>query len=97
MEVGASRLASFSHLWTRAMPKTMNRLAAEMAQIMARMQAADEQAKTYGGCGPRLNPEKDPKEWLGKPDGPAAKLANEKPPGETIPYDELIKRWTTAK
>ena len=30
--------------------------------------------KIYGGCGPRLNPEKDPSEWLGKPDGPAAKL-----------------------
>jgi glycerol transport system substrate-binding protein len=68
-----------------------------MDQIMARMQAADEQAKTYGGCGPRLNPEKDPKEWLGKPDGPAAKLANEKPQGETIPYDELIKRWTAKQ
>ena len=77
--------------------QAMNRLASEMDQIMARMQEADEKAKTYGGCGPRLNPEKDPKEWLGKPDGPAAKLANEKPPGETIPYDELIKRWTTAK
>ncbi len=77
--------------------QAMNRLAAEMDQVMARMQAADEKAKTYGGCGPRLNPEKDPKEWLGKPDGPAAKLANEKPPGETVAYDELIKRWTTAK
>ena len=77
--------------------QAMNRLASEMDQIMARMQAADEKAKTYGGCGPRLNPEKDPKEWLGKPDGPAAKLANEKPPGETIPYDELIKRWTTKQ
>jgi glycerol transport system substrate-binding protein len=77
--------------------QAMNRLAAEMDQIMARMQEADEKAKTYGGCGPRLNPEKDPKEWLGKPDGPAAKLANEKPQGETIAYDELVKRWTTAK
>jgi glycerol transport system substrate-binding protein len=77
--------------------QAMNRLAAEMDQVMARMQAADEKAKTYGGCGPRLNPEKDPSEWLGKPDGPAAKLANEKPPGETVAYDELIKRWTTAK
>ena len=42
------------------------------------MQAADEANKTYGGCGPRLNPEKDPSEWLGKPNGPAAKLDNEK-------------------
>jgi glycerol transport system substrate-binding protein len=77
--------------------EAMDRLAAEMDQIMARMQATDEQAKTYGGCGPRLNPEKDPAEWLGKENGPAAKLDNEKPQGETIAYDELIKRWTTAQ
>jgi len=73
--------------------EAMDRLASEMDQVMARMQAVDEQAKTYGGCGPRLNPEKDPSEWLGKPDGPAAKLDNEKPQGETISYDELVKRW----
>ena len=52
--------------------------------------------KTYGGCGPRLNEEKDPSAWLGKPDGPHAKLENEKPQGETIAYDELIKRWTSS-
>ncbi|MGE0121013.1 MAG: ABC transporter substrate-binding protein [Dongiaceae bacterium] len=74
--------------------EAMDRLAAEMDQTMARMQAADEQANTYGGCGPRLNEEKDPSEWLGKPDGPAAKLDNEKPQGATIAYDELIKRWS---
>ena len=33
------------------------------------------------------------REWLGKPDGPKAKLDNEKPQGETVNYDELIKRW----
>jgi glycerol transport system substrate-binding protein len=71
----------------------MDRLASEMDQVMARMQAVDEQADVYGGCGPRLNEEKDPSEWLGKPDGPAAKLDNEKPQGETISYDELIERW----
>jgi glycerol transport system substrate-binding protein len=73
--------------------EAMDRLANEMDVTMSRMQAADEQAKTYGGCGPRLNEEKDPAEWLGKPDGPAAKLDNEKPQGETISYDELVKRW----
>jgi glycerol transport system substrate-binding protein len=74
--------------------EAMDRLAGEMDQTMARMQAVDEQAKTYGGCGPRLNEEKDPSEWLGKPDGPAAKLDNEKPQGETIAYDEIVKRWS---
>ena len=47
----------------------------------------------FGGCGPRLNPEKPASEWLGKPNGPKAKLANEKPKGVTADYDELIKRW----
>jgi glycerol transport system substrate-binding protein len=73
--------------------EAMDRLAGEMDLTMSRMQAADEQAQTYGGCGPRLNEEKDPAEWLGKPNGPAAKLDNEKPQGETISYDELVKRW----
>ncbi len=73
--------------------EAMDRLGAEMDQVMARMQAADEQANVYGGCGPRLNPEVDPSEWLGKPDGPAAKLDNEKPQGETVDYDELVARW----
>ncbi len=73
--------------------EAMDRLAGEMDQVMARMQAVDESDNVYNGCGPRLNPEVDPSEWLGKPDGPAAKLDNEKPQGETINYDELVKRW----
>ncbi|HEX9768555.1 MAG TPA: ABC transporter substrate-binding protein [Kiloniellales bacterium] len=76
--------------------EAMDRLASEMDQVMARMQQADEAANVYGGCGPRLNEEKDPSEWLGKPDGPKAKLENEKPQGETIDYDELVKRWGKA-
>ncbi|HEV7277004.1 MAG TPA: ABC transporter substrate-binding protein [Devosiaceae bacterium] len=74
--------------------EAMDRLASEMDITMARMQAADEANNTYGGCGPRLNPEVDPAEWLGKENGPQAKLENEKPQGETIAYDELVKRWT---
>ena len=74
--------------------EAMDRLAGEMDDIMARMQAADEANNTYGGCGPRLNPVKDASEWLGKPNGPAAKLENEKEAGQTVNYDELVKRWT---
>lgn len=73
--------------------QAMDRLAAEMDQVMARMQAADEKAGVYGGCGPRLNPEQDPSVWLNKPGSPKAKLDNEKPQGETVSYDELVKRW----
>ena len=73
--------------------EAMDRLAGEMDQVMARMQRADEANETYGGCGPRLNEEKDAAEWLGQ-GGAKAALENEKPQGETIPYDELVKRWT---
>ena len=70
------------------------RRAMEMDDVMARMQAADEANQTYGGCGPRLNPEVDASEWIGKDGGPAAKLENEKEPGQTIAYEDLIQRWT---
>ena len=72
--------------------QAMDRLAGEMDQVMARMQAADERANTYGGCGPRLNPEKDPSEWLSESESPKAKR-DEKPQGKTVDYDELVKRW----
>ena len=74
--------------------QAMDRLAGEMDQVMARMQAADERANTYGGCGPRLNPEKDPSEWLSENESPKA-MRDEKPQGKTIDYDELVKRWQT--
>jgi glycerol transport system substrate-binding protein len=77
--------------------KAMDRLAEEMDVVMARMQEADEKAKTYGGCGPRLNKPVDPKEWLGKSDGPKAKLANEKPTGVTMAYEDIVKRWAEKK
>jgi len=72
--------------------QAMDRLAGEMDTVMARMQSADEKAGTYGGCGPRLNEEREASYWLNKPGSPKAKV-NEKPQGETIDYDELVKRW----
>ncbi len=72
--------------------QAMDRLAGEMDLVMSRMQAADEKAKVYGGCGPRLNPKKTAADWLGK-GGAKAKLSNEKPKGETIAYEEIVKRW----
>ncbi len=75
--------------------EAMDRLAEEMDITMRRMQAADEAANIYGGCGPRLNEPKDASEWLGK-GGAKAKLENEKPQGETINYDDMVKRWAAA-
>ena len=74
--------------------EAMDRLAGEMDQVMSRMQKADEAANVYGGCGPRLNEERDPSYWLNQPGSPKAKLTNEKPKGVTVSYDSLIKRWS---
>lgn len=73
--------------------QAMDRLAGEMDLVMSRMQAADEKAGTYGGCGPRLNEKREASYWLQKAGSPKAKV-NEKPNGQTVNYDELIKRWT---
>jgi glycerol transport system substrate-binding protein len=66
----------------------MDKLAKEMDEVMARLERAG--MKT---CAPKLNPEKPDTEWLGKPNGPKAKLANEKPKGETMPYEQLLQSW----
>ncbi|AJQ94143.1 ABC transporter substrate-binding protein [Gynuella sunshinyii] len=64
-------------------------LAAAQDKVMERLQRANVQ----GECGPKLNPEVDPAVWLNKPGAPKARLANEKPKGETVSYDDLIKSW----
>ncbi|MFX5464803.1 hypothetical protein ABTD44_20740, partial [Acinetobacter baumannii] len=63
----------------------MDNLADEMDGIMARLQRAGMKQ-----CAPKLNPKKDPATWLSDKGAPWAKLANEKPKGETIPYDKLL-------
>ncbi|GAB5374439.1 MAG: ABC transporter substrate-binding protein [Acuticoccus sp.] len=73
--------------------EAMDRLASEMDQVMGRMQVADERANVYGGCGPRLNEEKDAQWWYDQPGSPKPKLASEKPQGQTVAYEEIVKRW----
>lgn len=50
-------------------------------------------------CAPKLNPKKPESEWLGKVPGaaPKAKIENEKPKGETVPYEELLKAWKEGR
>jgi len=72
--------------------EAMDRLAGEMDITMARMQAADEAAGVYGGCGPRLNEEQSAEYWFAN-GGAKPPLANEKPQGETVNYDALVARW----
>jgi glycerol transport system substrate-binding protein len=52
-----------------------------------------ERAGVQGDLGPKMNEPKDPNEWLSADGAPKAKLDNEKPQGQTVSYDELIKSW----
>ena len=69
--------------------EALDSLCAEQEKVLARL----ERSGVQGDLGPKLNEEKDPQEWLDAPGAPVAKIANEKPQGETISYDELIKSW----
>ncbi len=71
----------------------MDNLAEEQDRIMERIERSGVQEI----CGPKLNPKTDPEEWLKKPGSPKAKLENEKPQGETVKYDDLIKAWREGR
>ena len=67
----------------------MDSLAEQQDKVLARLQRHGVQ----GECGPQLNEPRDPAYWLGQPGAPKPKLADEKPQGKTVAYDELIKSW----
>jgi glycerol transport system substrate-binding protein len=72
----------------------MDALAAAQDSVMERL----EKSGVQGACGPKLNKKETAEHWFAKSakDGniaPQRKLANEKPKGETIDYDTLIKSW----
>lgn len=73
--------------------KAMDNLAAEQDKIMERI----ERSGTQGDKGPKMNPVREESYWLNQPGSPKPKLANEKPPGETLNYDQLIQAWKEGK
>jgi len=75
----------------------MDALAAAQDSVMERL----ERSGVQGDCGPKLNPKTSAEEWFTKAEkagtiAPQRKLANEKPKGETIDYDTLIKSWPAS-
>lgn len=75
-------------------PETaMDNLAEEMDKVMARL----ERAGVQGDCGPKLNKRVAESQWLNKPGSPKAKLANEKPKGETVQYEKLLQAWKEGR
>ena len=69
--------------------EALDALCAEQEKVLSRI----EKAGVQGDIGPLMNEEQDPQIWLDAPGAPVAKLENEKPQGETIDYDTLIKSW----
>jgi glycerol transport system substrate-binding protein len=68
----------------------LDSLCAAQEKVLSRI----ERAGVQGDLGPKLNEEKGADYWLAQPGAPKAKLANEKPQGVTVSYDELVKSWT---
>ena len=73
--------------------EALDGLAEAQDNIMMRL----ERANVMETCGPRLNEEREAEYWLEQDGAPKPKLENEKPQGETVPYDELVKSWQEAR
>ncbi len=70
----------------------LDSLADQMDRILARLERAG-----MKNCAPKLNEKKDAAAWLSSKAAPWAKLANEKPKGETIAYDKLLQAWKEGR
>jgi glycerol transport system substrate-binding protein len=70
----------------------MDSLALAMDDVLAELQAA---GMRY--CTPRLNPRRTASAYLSSKGAPWSKLANEKPRGETIGYEQLLQAWKEGR
>ena len=69
----------------------MDKLAKQMDRVMARLERAG-----MKNCPPKLNEKKIRRSGCANA-APWAKLANEKPKGETVAYDELLTAWKEGR
>lgn len=73
--------------------QAMDQLAERQDRVMERL----ERAKVQPNCGPKLNKPRDAQYWFDQPGAPKPKLANEKPKGETVPYEQLLQAWREGR
>ncbi len=78
---------------TKTPQAAMDQLAAAQDSVMERL----ERSNVQGDCGPKLNRKSKPESWFAKAEkdhtAPQRMLANEKPKGETVDYDVMVKSW----
>ncbi len=72
--------------------QAMDRLASQMDRVLQRLERAG-----MARCAPKLNKKRDKDYWLSKAGAPKAKLANEKPKGVTVPYNQLLQAWKEGR
>ena len=83
---------------TKTPQAAMDALAAAQDSVMERL----ERSNAQGACGPKLNKKSKPEAWFARAEkdhtlAPQRMLANEKPKGQTIDYDALVKSWPSAR
>ena len=72
--------------------EAMDNLAKQMDDLMGRLQRVG-----MAQCPPKLNEKKSASQWLSNNAAPWAKLANEKPKGETVAYEKLLQAWKEGR
>ncbi len=72
--------------------QAMDQLAEQQDDILGRLERIG-----MANCGPILNEERDAQYWFDQPGAPRAPLENEKPQGETVPYDDLLQAWKEGR
>lgn len=72
--------------------QAMDQLAEQQDDILGRLERIG-----MSTCGPVLNEEQDAQYWFDQPGAPKPPLENEKPQGETVPYDELLQAWREGR
>jgi len=72
--------------------EAMDSLAQQQDRVLMRLERAGVQET----CGPKLAMKKSREHWLSQPGAPKPKLDNEKPQGQTVRYDDLIRKWEEA-
>ncbi len=73
--------------------QALDSLATQQERVLERL----EKHGVLGECGPKLAEPEDPSVWLQRPGAPKPKLDNEKPKGQTVPYDQLIQAWREGR
>lgn len=77
----------------RASPQAvMDGLAQTQDETLERLARAEPELR----CAPKIGAAEDPAAWIARPGAPKPALENEKPPGRTIAYRDLIASWQSS-